>query len=81
MIWLSLVCTLNGQCSGICGEASYQEERLTLAERGRNGHFKNKTKPPFSLMTTVVFEPGDVIDISMWRNRKRTKDANPDLFE
>ena len=31
-----LVCTLNGQCSGICGGASYREERLTLAERGRN---------------------------------------------
>ena len=25
-----------------CGEASYREERLTLAERGRNGRFKNK---------------------------------------
>ena len=33
---------LEWQCSGICGEASYREERLTLAERGRNGHFKNK---------------------------------------
>ena len=28
--------------SGICREASYQEKRLTLAERGRNEHFKNK---------------------------------------
>ena len=35
-------CTLNGQCSGIYGETSYLEKRLTLAERGRNGHFKNK---------------------------------------
>ena len=33
---------LNGQCEGICGGASYREERLTLAERGRNGCFKNK---------------------------------------
>ena len=32
---------LNGQCSGICGGASFREERLTLAERGRNGRFKN----------------------------------------
>ena len=42
MIWRRLVCILNGQCSGICGEASCREERLTLAERGRNGRFKNK---------------------------------------
>ena len=42
MIWRCLVYILNGQCSGICGEASYLEERLTLAERGRNGRFKNK---------------------------------------
>ena len=42
MIWLNLVCTLNGQHSGICGEASYWEKRLTLAERGRNGCLKNK---------------------------------------
>ena len=41
-IWRSLVYMLNGQCSGICGEASYQGKRLTLAERGRNGRFKNK---------------------------------------
>ena len=33
---------LNGQCSGISGEASYQGKCLTLAERGRNGRFKNK---------------------------------------
>ena len=33
---------LNGQCSGICGEASYRGKRLTLAERGRNGHLKKK---------------------------------------
>ena len=26
----------------ICGETSYREIRLTLAERGRNGRFKNK---------------------------------------
>ena len=30
---------LNGQCSGICGEASYRGKRLTLAERGRNECF------------------------------------------
>ena len=42
MIWRCLVYILNGQCSGICGEASYWEERLTLAERGRNGRFKNE---------------------------------------
>jgi hypothetical protein len=30
-----LVCTLNGQCSGICGGASFREERLTLAECGK----------------------------------------------
>ena len=33
---------LNGQCSEICGEASYRDKRLTLAERGRDGRFKNK---------------------------------------
>ena len=42
MIWRSLVYMLNGQCSGMCGEASYRGKRLTLAERGRNGRFKNK---------------------------------------
>ena len=26
----------------ICGEASYREKRLALAEPGRNGRFKNK---------------------------------------
>ena len=26
MIRMSLVCTLNGQCSGICGEASYRKK-------------------------------------------------------
>ena len=41
-IWRCLVYMLNGQCSGICGEASYREKRPTLAERGRNGRFKNK---------------------------------------
>ena len=25
----------NGQCSGICGGASFWEERLTLAKRGK----------------------------------------------
>ena len=34
MIWRCLVCLLNGQCSGICGGASFREERLTLAEHG-----------------------------------------------
>ena len=29
------VCTLNGQCSGICGGASFLEEHLTLAEHGK----------------------------------------------
>ena len=33
-------CTLNGQCSGICGGASFREERLTLAERGKIDVFK-----------------------------------------
>jgi hypothetical protein len=42
MIWRSLVCMLNGRCSGMCEEASYRGKRLTLAERGRNGRFKNK---------------------------------------
>ena len=41
MIWRRLVYILN-VCSGICGEASYRGKRLTLAERGRNGRFKNK---------------------------------------
>ena len=40
MTWMSLVCTLNEQCSGICGEASYRGKRLTLAERGRNRRLK-----------------------------------------
>ena len=31
--------TLNEWCSGLCGEASYLEKRLTIAERGRNGCF------------------------------------------
>ena len=35
-----MVCTLNGQCSGICGGASFWEERLTLAERGKIDDFK-----------------------------------------
>ena len=30
-----MVCTLNGQCSGISGGASFREERLTLAKRGK----------------------------------------------
>ena len=42
MIWRCLIYMLIGQCSGIYGEVSYREERLTLAERGRNGPFKNK---------------------------------------
>ena len=33
---MSLVCTLNEQYSGICGEASYRGKCLTLAEHGRN---------------------------------------------
>ena len=37
---MSLVCTLKGQCSGTCGEASYRGKCLTLA--GRNGGFENK---------------------------------------
>ena len=40
MIRKSLDHTLNGQCSGICGEASYWGKRLTVAERGRNGCLK-----------------------------------------
>ena len=32
MTWMSLVCSLNGQCSGICGEVSYRDECLTLAD-------------------------------------------------
>ena len=35
-----MVCTLNEQCSGICGEASFRDERLTLAERGKIDVFK-----------------------------------------
>ena len=42
MARMSLVCTLNGQCSGICGEVSYRSKCLTLSECGRNGRFKNK---------------------------------------
>ena len=41
-IWLSLVCTLNGKCSGICGKASNREKRLTLARHGINRRFKIK---------------------------------------
>ena len=41
-MYMSWVYTLNGWCSGICGEASYREKRLTLAECGSNGHFENK---------------------------------------
>ena len=33
--------TLNGWCSGICGEASYRGKRLTLAGRGRNERLMN----------------------------------------
>ena len=32
----------DGECSGICREASYRGKHLTLAECGRNGRFKNK---------------------------------------
>ena len=42
ILWMSWVCTLNGWCSGICGEALYREKRLSLAERGRDGRIKNK---------------------------------------
>ena len=42
MTQMSLVCTLNRQCSGICGAASYLGKRLTLAEHERNVRFKNK---------------------------------------
>ena len=31
---------LNGQCSGICGGASFREERLTLVEHGKIDVFK-----------------------------------------
>ena len=31
---------LNGLCSGICGGASFREERLTLAELGKMDVFK-----------------------------------------
>ena len=30
------------ECLGICGEASYREKHLTLAERRKNYHFKIK---------------------------------------
>ena len=39
--WRSLVCNLNWQCPGICGEAPYQGRRLTLGNRGGNRHFRN----------------------------------------
>ena len=42
MTRIRLVCTLNGRCSGMFGEPSYRGKRLTLAERGRSGRFKNK---------------------------------------
>ena len=42
MTWRCVVCSLNGRCSGICGKASYRGKNLTLAERRRNGRFKNK---------------------------------------
>ena len=54
MIWLSLVCTLNGQCSGICGEASYREKCLILAERGRNGRFNNMMMMMMNILKTIV---------------------------
>ena len=37
-----LVCMLNEQCSGICGGASFREERLTLAEHGEMDVLKIK---------------------------------------
>ena len=40
MIWRRLVCTLNGQCLGICGGASFREESLTLIEREKIDVFK-----------------------------------------
>ena len=40
IIWRRLVCTLNGQCSGICEGASFREEHPTLAERGKIDVFK-----------------------------------------
>ena len=61
MIWLSLVCTLNGQCSGICGEASYREKRLTLAERGRNGRFNNMMMMMMNILKTIMILLDDVI--------------------
>ena len=35
MMIMMMVCSVNGQCSGICGEASFQGKRLTLAKHGR----------------------------------------------
>ena len=52
-----MVCTLNGRCSGICGEASHREKRLTLAECGRNGRFNNNNMMMMmmNILKTIMF--------------------------
>ena len=56
---LSLVCTLNGQCSGICGRASFWEERLTLAERGKIAVFKINDDDDMIYNNTKIYWSGD----------------------
>ena len=48
MTWKNLVCILNRQCSGICGEASYRGKRLILVERGRNRCLKTNINQNFT---------------------------------
>ena len=54
MIWMSLDCTLSGWCSGINGEASYREKRLTLTEPEKH----DTISQPEPVMQSKQEEPG-----------------------
>ena len=45
---------LNGQCSGICGGDSFREERLILADRGRNGGFKKEMMMTMMMIIIII---------------------------
>ena len=66
-VW-RMVCTLNGQCSGICGAASFREERLTLAERGKMDVLKinddDDDDEPLTICDIIIII---LLIISMWR--------------
>ena len=62
MTWMSSVCTLNGQCSGICGETSYPGKRINpnfkIALQGfgmpSNKNFHKKCQVIILLLKPIV---------------------------